>query len=608
MSLTLTASPIKIAEGGRVTLTAEPSDLPSYNFSVHAGRIEESIGTPEKNVAFWDVTGVVHGSHQATVTAEIEGEENTATLDVEVTPRTFQVIDRTRIPLQTGSQALWVAIRNSTGALEFNEYNDFIDLVLCAPEDDVMAGGSDELTDARRRVRKLARRRALPFADVDAYRVLKVATEVFMQMRCGVTIDEDDLVAPFNEVDILEERPRFGDPGVTLDAIKELWRTFMSPAVNDGFNTLPYFTAILAKLRDVRVTDGGFLDFPCDAILREKLNHPCLLELLWSYWHEEGMLVQTLNAISMRFQNKHGPSERDPLAHLEIDPLRPLSNLLWGYLQDEQHRITILRRAYEYDHSYGITLLGRAVPALRPADSRSKFLEAFHTLLHLAAVFFKEDDDTTVIADGFPILNALKQVHLLLTEGLHNQYGDMTWTARQEMLIQQWLLSRPEMREFLPSRLMVAYPEPWMGPVDAMKRMQGWTDTSVMHFRDLGVFGERILLGIRFGNWNSVIDRNEAANWARYWRPEIQGYIHAYRAVTGVDVTVELADLAQQEASLMPAVHLQRRLAEQLRGRQQPMPIAAASAPPSWNGQANPQAAVPRRPAPPQLPGRETYR
>ena len=28
-----------------------------------------------------------------------------------------------------------------------------------------------------------------------------------------------------------------------------------------------------------------------------------------------------------------GAGDRDPLANLEIDPLRPLNNLLWGYIQ-----------------------------------------------------------------------------------------------------------------------------------------------------------------------------------------------------------------------------------------------------------------------------------
>src|SRR5262249_46107179 len=152
-------------------------------------------------------------------------------------------------------------------------------------------------------------------------------------------------------------------------------------------------------------------------------------------------------------------------------------------------------------------------------------------------IFFKEDDDTTVVADGFPILNALREAHLLLAEGAHNQYRDLPWTSRQEMLMEQWILSRPQFRDFLPRRVMVDYPEPWMHPVEAMKALQGWTDSSILHFRDLARFGERLLLSIRFGNWTSQILSQAAANWARYFRPEIQGYVHAYRAVTGVDLT-----------------------------------------------------------------------
>ena len=79
-------------------------------------------------------------------------------------------------------------------------------------------------------------------------------------------------------------------------------------------------------------------------------------------------------------------------------------------------------------------------------DTRSKFLEAFHHLLRLCTVFYKQDDDTTVKADAFPVLNALKEVHLILSQGAHNQFGDLPSTARIEMLMQQWLLARPEFR------------------------------------------------------------------------------------------------------------------------------------------------------------------
>jgi hypothetical protein len=296
----------------------------------------------------------------------------------------------------------------------------------------------------------------------------------------------------------------------------------------------------------------------CTNVLTPRVDCVCLIELIWSYWHEEAMLVQSVNAISRRFQNVRSMGDRDPLAHVTIDPLRPLNNLLWGYVQDEQNRLTVNRRGAEYDQEYGIMLRGKAIQPIRPADSRSKFLEGFHNLLHLCAVFYKEDNDTTVIADGFPLLNALKEVHLLLAQGAHNQFGDLPWTARVEMLMQQWMLARPEMRDFLQSRPMVPYTEAWMPQVDTMKTLQGWTDVTVTHFRDLAVFGEQILLSIRYGDWIDLNDENHAKNWARYWRPEVQGYIHAYRIVTGIDLTnPDTVDYT------MPAVHLQKRLALQ---------------------------------------------
>src|SRR6202041_1835639 len=165
-----------------------------------------------------------------------------------------------------------------------------------------------------------------------------------------------------------------------------------------------------------------------------------------------------------------------------------------------------------------------------------KFLEAFHNLLYQCSVFFKEDFQTTVIADGFPLLNALKEVHLLLAQGAHNQFGDLPWTARTEMMLQQWMLARPEIRDFLQSRIMVPYKEPWMPQVDTMKTLQGWTDVTVTHFRDLAVYGEQLLLSIRYGDWIADNDEYSAINWARYFRPEIQGYLHAYRAATGIDL------------------------------------------------------------------------
>ena len=336
----------------------------------------------------------------------------------------------------TADLPLWTVIRNATAAISFNNYKTFIDEVMC---------GREPLRSGRLDVDAHCEHRSLPYPGVDAYSLVKCATEVFLMANCGVAIDFENL----DEKTLLEEQGRFG--------------------------------------RDIDGTE---------------------LSKLWNDL----------------------------------------------YLVD-------VRRAYEYDHHYGITLQGRAVPSLRAVDSRSKFLEAFHNLLHLCSIFFKEDDDTTVIADGFPVMNAIREVHLLLAEGAHNQFGDLPSTSRQEMLIEQWLLARPEMREFLGGRIMVPYSEIWMDRVDTVKRVQGWTDTTITDFHDLAVFGEQILLSIRYGHWSDIHDPAHAANWARYWRPEIQSYIHSYRAVTGVDLTQDATESRQTaERYAQPSVHLRRRL------------------------------------------------
>ena len=203
------------------------------------------------------------------------------------------------------------------------------------------------------------------------------------------------------------------------------------------------------------------------------------------------------------------------------------------------------------------------------AEHRTFFLRGFHSLLRACTEFYQQANFTTVIPDGFPILNHLREVHLTLAEGAHNQYGDLPWTARVEMLTQQWILARPEVREFLGGRIMVPYTEPWMDRVDNMKSLQGWTSTNITHFRDLGAFGEQLLLSIRYGSWNSpAVGGTNAANWAHYWREEIQRYIHAYKAVTGIDLATDLGDVRQaapdnEERYLQPAQLIERQNALQ---------------------------------------------
>ncbi len=469
--------------------------------------------------------------------------------------------------------ALWVLIRRGTDELKFTKYFDYMEEIFCGGNRN---GAAASLLNDKNNA--LNKRRSLPFMNVDAYRAVKIASEAFVMVNCMVD-------RGFTEEDINDLRTRVnlvnGVPNEKqLDDFFEKYKETVNGG--NGVKTIPYLAVIRKKLSD---QDLKFTPFEeafeaylspsssdreadrCYGIISNKLTYPCYLELIWSYWHEESMMVQGLNAICRRFQNIRGPGMNDPLSNLEIDPLRSMNNLMWGYIQDEQHRLTVRRRAYEYDHHYGITLKGDATKDMRFADSRSKFIEAFHTLLNLASRMYKQSDDMTVKPDGFPLLNGLRETHLILSEGAHNQYGDLPSVARAEMLMQQWLLARPELRQFLPSRNMVAYPESWMDSTSSLNNMMGWTKTSVLHFNYLAIYGEKILLGIRFGNWADQSTKSDAAvNWATFWRPEIQGYIHAYRAVTGIDLSAEGIAAGQKVDVAQPSVHLFRRLKEQQNG------------------------------------------
>jgi hypothetical protein len=494
----------------------------------------------------------------------------------------------------TADQWLWAIIQNRTEAVQFRVYKEFMDSVL------LHALGHNQRTDAESGEDWGALERIVD--RVNAYDVLRVATELFLMAECGIVPAPrvptlQDLV---KRLDPAFAKSRSADqhalnhsllslletagPGGSVSGEHQSQFAFDTAGLKAQYlkklnnspqaRVLPYYGLIIERLEDLPPKPGIVAAAAYDyGILREAATRPPMVELIWSYWHEQGMVIQTMAAVATRFQNRR-VGKRDPLANLNIDPLRGANNLIWGWIQDETSRLTVPRRAYEYASEYGLSLHGRAVPEVDPADNRSKFLRSFHELLSLCVKFFEADDDTTVIADPFPVLNALKEVHMVLSEGAHNQFGDLPWTSRVEIMIMQWILARPEFREFIGGRVMVPYEEPWMDRVDSMRQLQGWGATSVSQFRDLAVYGEMILLSIRYGNWMTSSITPQAANWARTWREEIQVYIHAYRTVTGVDLTAEPVD-ARAAEDRQPSYYLRQQEATQ-NGRGRALPAARA--------------------------------
>jgi hypothetical protein len=479
-----------------------------------------------------------------------------------------------RVPVPQDQTDLWKAIRLHTEQISFNQFDTFVTSALCSNKTSAELAEFKRLGGTQLDLRRTGRdscslgefARFIPGADL--YGVLKLTSELFLLLRCGICrpTESTDYLRSGSSSNGFDNTFSLGDaPATPLDvnALNERLTRFL------GSDPAGYVNKIIENL-------FGTQDFKASPFCPVSVGFgPCLLELIWSYWHEQGMLVQTANAIALRFQNVARRNGRDPLTEFELDPLRPLSGFIWGYVRDEPARLTVARRAYEYHHEYGLGLAGRAAARIRPADSRSKFLQAFHDLLRLTDQFYREASDNTVTPDPFPLLIALRDMHMILAEGAHNQFRDLPWTARSEMLVQQWLLAREETRDFLRGRFMTPYPEGWMGAVDAMKRLQGWTDTSVIHFSDLAKFGERLLLSVRHVRWDAIADPIAAQGWALEWRPEVQGYIHAYRMATGVSLSDDVVEMNSPDAPryLQPSVLLQNRQLQQ--GRPAALPQAA---------------------------------
>src|SRR5690348_15423552 len=93
---------------------------------------------------------------------------NHSNLIVEDTPVAVTLQRSGIVP--TADQALWRVIRTSAESLGFENYVKFIEPIM----------GGEETHRVKSQVGRVLAQRRLPFPDVEPYRLLKVATEVFM--------------------------------------------------------------------------------------------------------------------------------------------------------------------------------------------------------------------------------------------------------------------------------------------------------------------------------------------------------------------------------------------------------------------------------------------
>jgi hypothetical protein len=386
--------PEPVTVGNLIRLRVEPSREGATRFQ---WAVQPPLGSPAITLfpnatakePVWNTASLPPGPYTATVTVTFpDSSTETGEREIAVLPLGLSSGSSLNVNLgrsgsfPTGDQAFWVAIRNRTRAIGFDAYDRFIGKLVCDLAGVPASAGtlsvltltppSPATADDLIKIDTKAVSRVLSHG-VYGYELLRLATEAFLIMQCGAVSRDDGGGRRIIDPGLFEEdaeQRRLGYPA-TQASIEQRLRSYIG---NDG--QIPYLDRILRTLLGEAVSARSSLG--CYQHLLDARAHcPSLIELIWSYWHEEGMLAQSINAVVLRFQNKR-LGDRDPLARIEIDPLRPLNNLLWGYVQAEYKRLTVVRRAYEYDHHYGLTLRGRAVPRLRTADSRSRFLEVFH--------------------------------------------------------------------------------------------------------------------------------------------------------------------------------------------------------------------------------------
>ena len=189
---------------------------------------------------------------------------------IEVTPRPFAAGDdvavtlrRTAVPT-TSDQALWVAIRNSTNALGFENYSRFIEAVVCGEWRDQPFGRRQGTKHTKHTLRKVKRRTALPFPNVDRYRLLKAATEVFLMIHCGVDLGDFTNWTWMRKVARLDRTVEPGD----LEAQLRDYLTRISVGRGEFLDVLPYLGLIRLKLGDVAIVGSDDDDDASRDLLR----------------------------------------------------------------------------------------------------------------------------------------------------------------------------------------------------------------------------------------------------------------------------------------------------------------------------------------------------
>ena len=313
-----TTDQLRAGQVGRLRILLDSEDRPGdWTFTLNVGA-DPNNPFPDDGVKHRmrrgsdfepEVTFVGEGRKTLTATqpATASQPEINHEFEFDVLPEQLPPVPTTNVALvvpdapRSEDEILWSFINQITNRMRFEEFHEFVKPRL------VGRGGPEWYgTDAFRRLRKAAEDfvgiAADPLGAVDdaertVVNELTRSTVLGGLDRSYVSSEGADLAQPFL---------RFATPNGDRPSRRQF-----AP----------------------RGQQNGKVEFP--------LPNVPFVELIWNYWHEEGMLVQSLNRILARFQNRRVGPGHDSLSRFDLNPLLPLRNLLWGFVEDETRRLTV---------------------------------------------------------------------------------------------------------------------------------------------------------------------------------------------------------------------------------------------------------------------------
>lgn len=129
-----------------------------------------------------------------------------------------------------------------------------------------------------------------------AYEVLRLATEAFMLTRCGLACIDFRKAAVFKDF-IDKDGNRIDTSGYGTENYAQEVLAYVQQFLNSESAAATPYLQLIVKQLSLLPNKGD----PLTRLYASRYECPMLIELIWSYWHEEAMLSQTMNAIAIRF-------------------------------------------------------------------------------------------------------------------------------------------------------------------------------------------------------------------------------------------------------------------------------------------------------------------